>query len=337
MTLQHTYHPESFTSSLQWDSHEDLLPLFRVCAAWRDALEHVLFESVRVIGERAADRFLDRVQSRPELGQLVRRLVVGLERGGNGEDAHALNGQGLVSRKLVEVIRACPQVRQIQVRPLHHSVGEDLTRLLATLPLRTLAIGPRLENAHTAWTGPLFSTSTLPVSHPSVAELEIDTWVDNVLLQLPLPDFPVSPLRHLCIQDIHIPTEVFAAIVSHAPQLEFLEVYSEHVFDVEPVQRALEACKDSLREITFLANPVSYLPTSSDGVHRGADVNVTSTERRRAPPVRGPRNSTPDGPLPASLVRSPASLRQRVRNQHQPVHPHPALPQAPQDSGLQCE
>lgn len=250
---------------LQWDSHEELLPLFSVCPAWHDALQHVLFSSVRVVGERAADRFLARVGAQSSLGQLVRKLVVGLERGHNGEDAVLFNGQGVVSRKLLDVVRACPQVRRIQVRPLHQSVGEEMTVLLATLPLYTLAVGPRLSHALVPWTGPMFNSSTLPISHPSVVELEIDTWVENVLLQLPLPVFPVLPLKHLCIQDIHIPTEVFATIVRNSPGLEFLEVYSEHVFEVEPVQEALAACKDSLREVKFLANPVC---SKGNGIHR---------------------------------------------------------------------
>ena len=251
--------PEHGGKHCRWSSHEDLLLLYGVCPEWWPALRNVLYSSIRVIGERAADRFLRTVGAKPELGNLVRRLVVGLERGGNGEDAEVFSGQGLVSRKLLDVVAACPQATYVQVRPLHDSVGEEMTLLLATIPLHTLAIGPRLKHEREPWTRPMFSTSTLPISHPSVVRLEIDTWVDDVFLQSPLPDFPVLWLRHLCIQDLHIPTEVFEAIVGHAPRLEFLEVYSEHVFEVAPAQAALAACVGSLKVVSFLTNPVSSL------------------------------------------------------------------------------
>jgi len=243
---------------IRWDSNEDILPFFSVCRNWSVALEGVLYASIRVVGECAANGFLRTVARRPALGHLVRRLVVGLERGGNGEDASTNNGQATVSGKLVEVIAACPQIQALHLRPLHDSVGERTTVLLATRPsLRTLVIGPRLKHAVESWTCEMFTASTLPVSLPWIRNLEIDGWVRDVPLQLPLPEFAPLELQHFCLQDVSIPDEVFAAVVGHAAKLEFLEVYSEHIFDVAVVQPALMACVGSLRVVVFIANPVS--------------------------------------------------------------------------------
>lgn len=247
--------PEHGGTRTRWDSHEELAPFLRVCREWVPPGQHVLYRSVRIIGEQQADSYLRTVERRPELAKVCRSLVLGLERGPNGEDGRQDNGQGRVSSKLASVLELCELVQNVQLRPLHDSVGWRVSRQLRRLPLRTLVVAPRLASAYTPWTGPLFNASTLPITIPCTKDLELDTWVTQAEVSLPLSPSPPLALQNLDLSMLDIPDELLAKVIRNSDRLRTFSLYAEKIFDQRLMQDAFQSTFDSLREVSFICNP----------------------------------------------------------------------------------
>lgn len=107
-----------------WDSHESIKYMPLVCRSWEAPARSILYRSVAIVGEVAADRFLRTIAADPGLAAICRSLVIGV--GEDEEDDNPIDtGQRRTSLKLVQVLNACPNVEHLQVSPWRKKISRS--------------------------------------------------------------------------------------------------------------------------------------------------------------------------------------------------------------------
>lgn len=86
-----------------------------VCRSWADAANHILYSSVALFGGEIAALFVRTLNERPQLGGLVKSLVINLRC--EEESSVVDRNQAAESAPLVDALSACVDLRHLQVRP----------------------------------------------------------------------------------------------------------------------------------------------------------------------------------------------------------------------------
>ncbi|KAI5475541.1 hypothetical protein MNV49_001202 [Pseudohyphozyma bogoriensis] len=249
--------PSAGGRRVSWETNESAAPLARICRAWEAPATLVLWRSVVVLGMERAEGFLEAVRRHPERAEMVQALVVGL--GTEMEDdVQGMLGQEEVSRRLVEVMEACPNLLHLQVRPLHRAV---LPRLLAAIRrkewLRSLVLAPRLAvTGGEPWD-----------THGNLAEREV-VRPTLTALELDVPLYPHRPGPRTPCQPFAapIPLEVLA-LRGEVPQdlvrellkaggktLRIVDIYLERAVEVDGMAEAMREL-EVVEEVRVLSNP----------------------------------------------------------------------------------
>lgn len=236
-----------------WESNESIKAMSLVCRGWQDAGQSILYKSIAIIGSNVADKFLRTCQSRPDLIDRVKSLVIGL--GEVKESTQLIVGQREDSIPLVKVIEACTGLQHLQVRPLHQSIRNELLAAITSKPLLSLVCAPRLIKPDVNWTSELYHSTDIQLVSQSLLKLELDFWSKSMPLPVPLPSLP--PLRLVELR-LHcdLPHELLCLILKAAGStLEILDLYFERILSLEDTTQALLPSVQSLRKLRYISNP----------------------------------------------------------------------------------
>ncbi|KAI5477845.1 hypothetical protein MNV49_005830 [Pseudohyphozyma bogoriensis] len=238
---------------VRWDTHESVAPYVPLCKAWEPAATLVLYQSLSIFGADRADKFLATVAEKPELADMVRKLVVGL-----GDDVEGMddgNGQAADSIKLIQVIAACPNLTHLQIRPLHASARSVLLPVVRSKSLVALVCAPRLTRSESSWDQMLYSAH-FDLLLPTLTSLELDiplfpqtTFSPRIrhLAPLPLTRLAVhAELRPECVWDL---------LDAAGSTLEHVYLYFEHLLPIKETADALAKTATSVQTLEFLSNP----------------------------------------------------------------------------------
>ncbi|KAI5479793.1 hypothetical protein MNV49_002605 [Pseudohyphozyma bogoriensis] len=236
---------------VQWKSNRTILPYATICREWEPAATLVLYQSVVVVGERAADRFLETVRNRPDLAGMVRALVVGLSLAMEDE-ANDGHGQAAASAKLVEVIDKCPNILHLQVRPLQSSVRATLIPAVRSKALLSLVVSPRLPRGD--WDELLYSAN-FDLILPTLTGLELDIRFNHHRIVTPRLPLPTIPITKLSIRAELQQECVFDLIIAAGPTLEHVDLYQERLLSIEDTADALMTCVNSVKTLQYCSNP----------------------------------------------------------------------------------
>lgn len=265
-------HPSQFAHGGQlpgsrWDSNELVHPLALVCRGWSIAAHAVLYESIAVLDGQTSRLFLRTIERRPQLGQLVRRLVLGLR---DQEDELAMYSPASFDRArspkwqegvldggsedearsdsfvLGEIITRCRSVIHLQIRrPLHHSVRDVMMATLSSRRWDTIVCAPRMQGPGADWVEGFYRTEdVLTLAKRTDGLLEIECALacgrgppeagGELLVEGGSPSLLVSPvpLRGLRLE-CNVEPAFLRNVLRWAHKLEHLDVYTERVTTAE--------------------------------------------------------------------------------------------------------
>lgn len=261
----------------RWSSNNDQVRLLiSVCRNWRLPAEIVLYQTVSILSSREAECFLKTSRVRPELIEKVRFLVVGLsEKDTWPSSDEDLVGGGIVEERrmsiskgtqastslaMISVIQVCPNLKHLQIRPLHQSVRSSLLKVIESqTSLESLICAPRLRKAEVSWTGCLWSKFDLSrLALPTLKNLEVDAWTCDELLvdsENDRPLFLSNQLKTLRLRFDTTDEDLFSLMKVAGPTLEQADIYVERSMDPELTSEALSYSISTLRELRWTTNP----------------------------------------------------------------------------------
>lgn len=238
-----------------WDSNEFIKNMPLVCRAWQDSAQFVLYRSVAILSATASELFLRTASTSPHLLHRTISLVLGL--GKHREDTEAGESHLVESFKVIQVLPSCPNLRHLQIRPLHPSVRLPLIDSLRSIELISFACLARLGGMQ--WSQGIFQPSDLPaLLKPSLRQLELDfdfgsqSWANQIT-----PPIFHQGLRLVSLR-LHVdfpPNFLLSLINMTASTLEVLDVYLEAPLHDHHQLSSLISSAQTLRSLSIVINP----------------------------------------------------------------------------------
>jgi len=188
-----------------------------------------LYRSVALLGGEKARIFIDTLQHCPEHALKVQYLVIGV--GDLREECEDDTGLADDSLDLIRVLTLCPNLRHLQVRPLHHSSRPALLAALATSNLQSLVCTPRLGISDRDWGTGLYAANDLSLARPSLKTFELEFGGEGAPPIIALPPLMSPPPLFLPLVQLRLHCDLsdqtLWALLAACQQLEVCDVYFE--------------------------------------------------------------------------------------------------------------
>ncbi|KAK4705614.1 hypothetical protein P7C70_g583, partial [Phenoliferia sp. Uapishka_3] len=237
---------------VRWDSCESAWAFALVCRAWLPAAVFALYRSVAIIGGESSELFLRTLREQPERAAFVKSLVIGLDYRNEAEPL--TEAARLESNIVVQVLEACPNITQLQIRPFHPSVRRRLLAAVRSKPLTSLVCLPLYDLGREL---SLFRAGDLlELVSPNLQQFEMDLCVESespLSSHISFPSLALVDLRMRCTGADPV---ILALLTEAGPTLEHIDVYFEAILDDPDVAAAaLLPSIHTLRYLSFLTNP----------------------------------------------------------------------------------
>lgn len=178
--------------------------------------------------------FLRTLEQYPERGRKIKYLVIGL--GDCQENSNDEEGLAEDSQDLVRAITLCPNLRHLQVRPLHHTARDALLSALAPLELESLVCAPRVGVCEQDWSTGLYSSTDIGLARPSMKVFELEFGVGGQehdlspqLASQPPIFLPLVQIRLHC----DLSDETLCALLAALQHLQVCDLYFEKMLQTD--------------------------------------------------------------------------------------------------------